>query len=184
MYDIIMRNPDESLDYVNLIEMKDGNTAVQFKAIEPFRIRDVVVIDKDSVLIAADYAGIVRWNTKDKFVYDWRFAIAPPRHICIGPNSKALVIEKDGFRMVSLDTKTGLPQALATSQQEVIGKPVMFGFDYIVPVSGGIVVLDAELNVKSRLLIPDMSGSAALVISKGSIIVASDKIVIKIAMDY
>ncbi len=158
VYDIIFRNPDESLDYINLIDVKDGNTTSQFKAIEPFKIRDVVVLDKDRALIAADYAGIVLWNTKDKFVYDWKFVIPPPRHICPGLNSKALVIGKDGFTIISIDTKTGSAIAYADAPAEVIGKPVLFGSDYIVPINGGLLVLDADLNVKSRLFMPEVSG--------------------------
>ena len=178
-----MRNPDESLDYINLIETQYGNTMAQFKAIEPFKIRDVVALDKDKVLIAADYAGIVMWNTKDKFVYDWKFAIAPPRHICIGLDSKALVIGKDGLTMISLDAKTGSALAYADAPVEVIGEPVLFGSNYIVPVDGGLMVLDAELNLKARLFIPEVESFATLVVSEGSVVVASDKIVIKIAMN-
>lgn len=183
IYDIIMHNPDESLDYVNLIEAKDGNTTTQFKAIEPFKIRDVVALDKDRALITADYAGIVLWNTKDKFVYNWKFTIPPPRHICPREDSKALVIGKDGFTMISIDTRTGSAIAYADAPAEVIGKPILFGSDYIVPVNGGLLVLDDELNQKSRLFIPEVAGSASLAISGGAIVVASDKIVIRIAMD-
>lgn len=134
------------------------------------------------MLIAADYAGIVLWNTKDKFVYDWKFAIPPPRHICPGLNSKALVIGKDGFTIISIDTKTGSPLVYADAPAEVIGKPVLFGSDYIVPINGGLLVLDADLNVKSRLFIPEVAGTVTLVISEGSVLVASDNIIIKIMM--
>lgn len=178
-----MHNPDESLDYINLIDVADGNTWTQFKAVEPFKIRDVVALDKNRALITADYAGIVMWNTKDKFVYDWKFAIAPPSHICIGLGSEALVIGKDGLTMISLDTLTGTALFYADAPEKVIGKPVLFGSDYIVPINGGLLVLDAKLNVKARLFIPEVSGSAMLAISEGSIVVASDKVVIKIVVN-
>lgn len=168
------------VDYINLIELKEGLTLAQFKPIEPFDVRHVEVEGEKSVLVSADYSGIIMWNTTDKYVYSWKIKMAIPLYLTSGGPGKAISIAQDAITMTSIDTKLGLVNREGKLPGKAIGKPVFFGALYYIPVEGSLVAVGDDLKVQKRYTMPSLKGSFAIKVTKDYIYLIGSDTVIKL----
>ena len=109
VFEIGSADRTDGIDYINIVDIRDGWTDQQFEAVKPFEIRAVEVLGPESILAAVDYSGLVRWNTQDMYGTDWAYKMAPPKYISSGPADRALTVDFNGSSIVLMDTKNGLP---------------------------------------------------------------------------
>ncbi len=140
---------EDVVDFVNLIKLEDGDTVAQLKQIEPFTVRHVVVIDRENILVSADYSGIVRWNSKDKYAFDWQIRTEPPLYLCKGPDGTALAIAKDGRSATVIKSADGTLLLNAALPMKATGDPVFYGGRYYIPAESGMMVINRDLEPAS-----------------------------------
>ena len=146
IYDIMLPVHEDVVDFVNIINLEDGDTLSQFKQIEPFPVRHVVVVDRNNILVSADYSGIVKWNGKDKYAYDWQIKTDPPLYLSKGLGGTALAIAKDGISATSIKSADGSLLLKATLPAKATGEPVLFGGRFYIPAESGMMVLNHDLE--------------------------------------
>lgn len=146
IYDVMLPVHFDVVDYVNIIRLEDGETVAQFKQIEPFTIRHVVTIARDNILVSADYSGIVRWNGKDKFAYEWRIKMDPPLYLCKGTDGTAIAISKDGVSAIRFKSADGTLLLNSKLPAKATGEPVHFDGKYFIPTEAGMMVVDQSLQ--------------------------------------
>ncbi|OQB46892.1 MAG: hypothetical protein BWY00_01490 [Firmicutes bacterium ADurb.Bin153] len=178
-FDVTNPNPVDGYDYINMFDISDGRTVAQFKAVEPFIIRLIKPLSQTRALVAADYSGLVSWNIKDKYLYEWRLKSDPPKYICAGLPGTALIVGKDGKSLSTIDTRKGTQLKQSPSAEAVLGEPIFVGSRYYVPVNGGLLVLGTNLETVLRYGIEGLKGSVSLVPAKDSIYIAGDDLLVK-----
>lgn len=169
------------VDYINLIELKEGLTLAQFKPIEPFDVRHVEVEGEKSVLVSADYSGIIMWNTTDKYVYSWKIKMAIPLYLTSGGPGNAIAISKDATTVNNIDTKLGLVNRESKLSGKALGKPFYYGSLYYIPVEGSLIAIGDDLKVQKRYTMPSLKGSFAIKVTKDYIYLVGSDTVIKLA---
>lgn len=147
IYDIMLPVHEDVVDFVNIIKLEDGDTIAQFKQIEPFIVRHVVIADRNNILVSADYSGIVKWNGKDKYAYDWQIKTAPPLYLCKGTDGNALAIAPDGISATIFKTADGTIVLKTALPTKATGEPVLYGGRYYIPAEKGMMVLNQDLGL-------------------------------------
>lgn len=146
IYDIMLPIHEDVVDFVNIVNLNDGDTVSQFKQIEPFTVRHVVVVDRNNILVSADYSGIVKWNGKDKYAYEWQIKTAPPLYLCKGPDGTVLAIAEDGISATRFKAADGTLILKAILPMKATGEPVLYGGRYYIPAESGMMVLNNDLE--------------------------------------
>lgn len=175
-FDVTNPNPVDGYDYINMFNISDGNTVAQFKAVEPFTIRLIKPVSQTKALISADYSGLVSWNTVDKYLYEWRLKVDPPKYVCVGQSNQALIVGKDGKGISTIDIKKGTQLKQSSYTETVLGEPIFIGSRYYVPVNGGLMVLGTNLETVSRYNLSGLKGSVSLLPAKDSIYIVGDNL--------
>ncbi len=183
IYDIMLPVHEDVVDFVNLIKLEDGDTLSQFKQIEPFSVRHVVAVDRNNILVSADYSGIVRWNGKDKFMYDWRIRTDPPLYLCNGPDGTALAIAKDGVSATSFKTADGTMLLSVKLPQKAVGEPVLYDGRYYIPVGSGMLVLNGKLEAVATYRWETVTGPFAISFFKGYAYLVGHDFVLKLRVN-
>jgi hypothetical protein len=181
-FDLLRLGPEDGEDFINLIDVSNGDTLAQFKAIEPFKIRQIAALSPSSVLVVADYAGIVRWNTRDKFIYDWRLKIKPPLYTTPIKDKLALAIGADKATLMLIDTGNGTLLKEITLPGKAIGNQLVLDSQTAIPIEGGMLFVDAGLQIKAKYSIPELTGAATLSRFGDSIYVACGNLLMKISL--
>ena len=171
----------DGIDYINIVDIRDGWTDQQFEAVKPFEIRAVEVLDPESVLAAVDYAGLVRWNTQDMYGTDWAFKMATPKYISAGPADRALTVDFNGSLIVLMNTQSGLPVISKSLVENAIGKPVWNDGYYYIPVEGAIIGLDITLSEAFRLDAKGISAAAEISFGKDGLFIMDADTLTKIS---
>lgn len=169
------------VDYVNLIELKEGLTLAQFKPIEPFDVRHVEVEGEKSVLISADYSGVIMWNTTDKYVYSWKIKMAIPLYLTSGGFGNAIAIAKDAITVTKIDTKLGVVNRETKLPGRALGKPFYFGSLYYIPIEGSLIAIDNELKVQKRYALTALKGDFTTMVMRDYIYLIGSDTVIKLS---
>lgn len=147
IYDIMLPVHEDVVDFVNIIKLGDGDTVAQFKQIEPFSVRHVVVVGRNNIVVSADYSGIVKWNGKDKYAFDWQIKKDPPLYLCKGDDGTALAIAADGISATIFKTADGAIVLKAALPTKATGEPVLYGGRYYIPAEKGMMVLNQDLGL-------------------------------------
>lgn len=151
--------PLNGLDYINIVDTRDGYTDRQFETIKPLEISQVVKVNSEAVLVTAEYSGVVRWNTRDMYGEDWRFKMETPKYIAVGPSGRAVTVANDGLDLTLLDIEDGTLVLNAKLDSKAIGNPVFISGQFYIPVVGGVAVLDGSLAEKGMMQIKGLDGS-------------------------
>lgn len=146
IYDIMLPVHEDVVDFVNIIKLGDGDTVAQFKQIEPFSVRHVVVVGRNNIVVSADYSGIVKWNGKDKYAFDWQIKKDPPLYLCKGDDGTALAIAADGINATRFKTADGTILLKSALHAKAIGEPVLHAGRYYIPTEKGMLVLNQDLG--------------------------------------
>lgn len=180
VFEIGTTDRTDGIDYINIVDIRDGWTDQQFEAVKPFEIRAVEVLGPESVLAAVDYSGLVRWNTQDMYGTDWAYKMAPPKYISGGPADRALTVDFNGMSIVLMNTQSGLPVISSRLSEPAIGKPVWNNGHFYIPVEGAIVGLDLALKEAFRMEALGIDTSAEIIFSGDGIFVVDSDSLIKI----
>lgn len=166
IYDIMLPVHEDVVDYVNIVKLEDGDTIAQFKQIEPFTVRHVVVVDRNNILVSADYSGIVKWNGKEKYAYDWQIKTVPPLYLCKGLDGAALAIASDGVSATIFKSADGTIIQETTLPAKVVGEPFLQGGRYYIPAEKGMMVLNQDLELAILYSSEAITGSFELSFAK------------------
>lgn len=172
----------DGIDYVNIVDIRDGLTDQQFEAAKPFEIRAVEVLGPESVLAAVDYSGLVRWNTQDMYGTDWAYKMATPKYISEGPADRALTVDFNGTSIVLMDTKDGLPVISGELAEPAIGKPIWSDGYYYIPVEGAVIGLDIRLSKAFRMDAKGIEAYAEIAFDNDGLFVIDADTLIKISL--
>ncbi len=162
VYELGSVMPVNGLDYINVVDTNDGYTDRQFEMIKPLEITQVVKVNAEAVLVSAEYAGVVRWNTRDMYGEDWRYKSAVPMFMALGPQGRALTVSGDGFGLNLLDIDKGAAVTASRLEAMALGNPVYLSGRFYVPVIGGVAVLDANLASAGFVAVEGMAGASKI----------------------
>jgi hypothetical protein len=152
----------DGLEYLNVVSIKDGFTTKQLWDIG-IVFMAVEVLGPDSILIVDEYIGIIKWSNQDMPFYEWRLIVEPPEYLVVGCADTALAVSKDGFTLSLVDIAKGKILKKTVLSSRVVGRPIADESRYLIPVNGGLLVLDKELNRIGNYLVEGLKGSITLI---------------------
>lgn len=182
IYDFMVDVPVDILEYVNLIDLGDGDTVGQFKFTEPNDIRQIEPAVPGGALLSTDYSGLLLWDLKERYVFSWRVRMASPKFLSGGTYGRAIAVANDGISLVEVDTIGGKVISRSTLDKVAIGEPVPYGDGYLVAAEGEVLVLGAGLEVTARFPVAGLSGSATLALAGDSLYVIGERAVSRISI--
>lgn len=141
--------------------MNDGSTTRQLEKIG-IGFTDVEVLRPKSILVLDKYIGIIKWSNQDMPFYEWRLIMEHPEYLVVGYADKALAVAKDGITLSLIDIDKGQILRRIISSFRIVGRPIADGPTYLIPVDGGLVILDEELNTIENYQASWLKGPIAL----------------------
>ncbi|HOA15742.1 MAG TPA: hypothetical protein PKJ05_05365 [Bacillota bacterium] len=166
--------PVNGLDYINVVDTDDGTTDRQFEMIKPLEVTQVVKVNPEAVLVSAEYAGVVRWNTRDMYGEDWRYRSDAPMFMAVGPKGRAITVSRDGRGLQLLDIDKGAPVSGSFLERTALGNPVYISGKFYVPVTGGIAVLDDDLAETGFIAVEAIAVSGRILQAAGGAYLVSE----------
>ena len=146
------------MDYINVVDVRRGITDEQFEVIKPFDIFDAVTLGPELMIISVRYSGLVRWNTREMYGFDWRVKGDPVEYLLAGGKGLILAVYFQRDRIALVDPSDGSISAMTNLPAPATGKPAWDGKRYYIPAEGRIMALDADLKLTSMLSVEGLSG--------------------------
>ena len=174
VYELGSVMPVNGLDYINVVDTNDGYTERQFEMIKPLEINQVVKVNAEAVLVSAQYAGVVRWNTRDMYGEDWRYKSDVPLFMAVGHQGRAIIVSGDGRELELLDIDKGAVVSGSRLERTALGNPVYLAGRFYVPVTGGVEVLDANLAKAGFIAVDGMVGASEILQAAGGAYMVTD----------
>lgn len=181
-YNIADTGIKEGIEYLNIVDMKDGITTRQLTQIG-IGFVDAEVLGPENILVVDKYIGIIKWSNQDMPFYEWRLIVEPPDYLVVGYDGTALAVAKDGITLSLVDVSKGNILKRIVSSDRVVGRPLVDGARFLVPVDWGIIVLDKELDIIGKYRIEGLKGSITLRRADDSIYVVGESNVTVIALN-
>lgn len=157
---------EKGMDYINVVDLKRGTTVEQFEVIKPFDIFDAVTLGPELLVVSVKYSGLVRWDTREMYGFDWRVKGEPMEYLVAGGNGRILAVYFQRDRIALIETEDGSISAEVKLTSAATGKPVWDGNRYYIPADGRLIVMDSNLNIISELPVPGLFGEARVHLSK------------------
>lgn len=168
---------EKGMDYINVVDLKKGTTVEQFEVIKPFDIFDAVTLGPELLVVSVRYSGLVRWDTREMYGFDWRVKGEPVEFLLEGGNGKILAVYFQRDRIALIEPADGSILIEAKLKAPAAGKPVWDGKRYYVPTEGGLIVMDANLSTISQQPIEGLGGEARVHLTgEGLYLVDSDSV--------
>ena len=162
VFDVSDQERAYGYDYINIVDTRDGYTDRQFEAIKPNDIVQIVKLGPGSVIVSAEPAGVVGWNTVDVNALDWVSKGIAPLYMAAGPEGTALLVGEDGLSLTLLDTKDGTRIMSGRLAQIAVGDPIFFEGMFIVPTQGGIEILGPDIVKVGSVVIEGYGDKAGI----------------------
>jgi len=168
---------ENGMDYVNVVDLRRGTTDEQLEVTKPFDLFDAVTLGPELMVISVKYSGLVRWNTREMYGFDWRVKGDPVEYLLAGGKGKILALYFERDRIAIIEPSDGSIAAEARLAVPASGKPAWDGLHYYVPAEGRLIALGADLEVASELTVPGLSGETRVHLSKeGLFLVDADSV--------
>lgn len=165
------------MDYVNVVDLRSGFTVEQSEVIKPFDIFDAVTLGPELMVVSVKYSGLVRWNTREMYGFDWRVKGDPAEYLVAGEKGQILAVYFQRDRIALIEPSDGSISASAKLPAPAAGKPVWDGKHYYVPAEGKVMILDTDLNVTSVLSVEGLLGETKVHLAeKGIYLVDGDSV--------
>ncbi len=157
---------ENGMDYINVVDFKIGTTDEQFEVIKPFDIFDAVSLGPELLVVSVKYSGLVRWNTREMYGFDWRVKGEPVEYLLSGGKGQILAVYFQRDSIFLIEPSDGSVSAEVKLVVPAAGKPAWDGKHYYIPAEGRILILDADLNVTSEMPVSGLFGDVRLHLAK------------------
>lgn len=165
------------MDFINTVRLSNGTMDEQFEMVKPFDIFDVVIMGPNSLVAAVQYTGLIKWNTREMYGFDWRTRIDPIKYLVAGKDGMILAVFASGDKLAIINEKDGEIIRQSAISGKVNGRPAWDGLNFIVPVEKAVLVVDEELSVTKVTAIEGANGTANLhLTSNGMFVVNVDSV--------
>lgn len=166
----------EALDYLTVVSLEHGDTSNDCNYIWPFNITAVAVENRNSIMVAAYYRRLVKWNGISEFQVEWSKTMDLPKYLAYDKLTGIVIVRADGKSVAAIATKTGENESSILLSFEVLSEPLnLEGRGLLLTGNGITIVVDGKLGISEEFSAPwivegaiaSYDGSSIFLLSSG-----------------
>lgn len=173
--------PANGLDYINIVDTRDGTTDKQFEGVKPFEVLHILLLGQTRVVVAAEYDHMAMWDTYIMYGVNWGIKLPTPKFLAEGPGNTAFAVEADGVSFKAFSGADGSLVLEGKLKSKATGTPAFISGYLIVPVDGGLEFLNKNFEPSGSMKLDGAGMSSTITVIKEGFIVRTGSTLYKLA---